>query len=91
MTVTTAIAIFFIAYFVLVLALAIRIAIKKSNRNEPPPALRDVPCVAIRHSDLMVCNACGLAWDASDEHRPPCAPRRNPGGYHFNQGESGAK
>ena len=29
-------------------------------------------CLAKQHSDQMVCELCGLAWDCNDPHPPTC-------------------
>lgn len=53
------------------------------------------PCLAIQHSDQMLCGRCGLGWDVNDECRPPCSaqpapmpePNRVPALYRRNRGE----
>lgn len=45
-------------------------------RKELLPGLnalfRTEPCVAVQHSDQMVCHECKLTWDVDDISQPAC-------------------
>jgi hypothetical protein len=36
---------------------------------------RDVKCMAVQHSDQMVCERCALRWDVNDSAPPTCQLR----------------